>query len=136
MLTEFHNLIGKKHKRISLSAVINYKPYIDNSQSRLIKQIDMKKIYILLAAITLMIWSCSDDDVTRYAEMKEYHAESQHLVETDEDSVFRFSDKVDVFVAYHTDAAKDPLYPEIQANIAKALNLFTFHNEEGNGDQL
>lgn len=96
----------------------------------------MKKIYILLAAIALMFAGCSDDDITRYAEMKEYHAESKHLYETDGDSVFRFSDKVDIFVAHHADAAKDPLYSEIERNIVEALSLFGLHDELGNGDQL
>jgi hypothetical protein len=52
--------------------------------------------------------------------MQAYYAESCNLGVANGDSVQRFKQKVDAFVAQHTSAAGDPLYPQIVGNIRNA----------------
>jgi hypothetical protein len=49
--------------------------------------------------------------------MQAYYAESCNLGVAATDSVQRFAQKVNTFVVQHSDAAEDPLYPKIKANI-------------------
>ena len=86
----------------------------------------MKTILTLMAALVLtVLFSSCEKEVQRYDEMRLYHGESLTLHQVQADSVVRFSDKVNAFVAHYPAAAEDPLYPEIRANIRAALVTFT-----------
>ena len=85
----------------------------------------MKTILTLMAALVLTVLTSCQKEVQRYDEMRLYHAESLTLHQVQADSVVRFSDKVNAFVARYPAAAEDPLYPEIRANIRAALVTFT-----------
>lgn len=61
-----------------------------------------------------------EKEIPRYAEMQAYYQESVNLAQTSLDSISRFSNKVDGFVALHPRAKDDALYPEIEENIRKA----------------
>jgi len=60
--------------------------------------------------------SCKNDDV-HFVEISEYYAESCHLDVATQDSINRFSQKVQAFVARNPLAKEDPLYPRILHNI-------------------
>ncbi len=85
----------------------------------------MKTILTLMAALVLTVLTSCQKEVQRYDEMRLYHAESLTLHQVQADSVVRFSDKVNAFVARYPAAAEDPLYPEIRANIRAALVTFS-----------
>ena len=68
--------------------------------------------------------SSCEKEVLRYEEMVQYHAESQTLPSVAVDSVGRFEQKVQGFVALNPAAAEDPLFPEILKNIRQALVRF------------
>ena len=86
----------------------------------------MKTILTLMAALVLtVLFSSCQKEVQRYDEMRLYHGESLTLHQVQADSVVRFSDKVNAFVAHYPAAAEDPLYPEIRANIRAALVTFS-----------
>ena len=85
----------------------------------------MKTILTLMAALVLTVLTSCQKEVQRYDEMRLYHGESLTLHQVQADSVVRFSDKVNAFVARYPAAAEDPLYPEIRANIRAALVTFT-----------
>ena len=68
--------------------------------------------------------SSCEKEVLRYEEMVQYHAESLTLPSVAVDSVGRFEQKVEGFVALHPAAAEDPLFPEILDNIRQALVRF------------
>ena len=74
--------------------------------------------------------SCSNDDV-HFVEISEYYAESCHLDQATQDSIVRFSQKVDAFVTANPEAKEDPLYPRILHNIQ--TSTFTL-NTEWNGE--
>ena len=68
-----------------------------------------------------MCFSCSEEtSVSQYPEMQAYYAESCNLGVATTDSVQHFTQKVNTFVTQHTDAANDPLYPQIVGNIQSA----------------
>lgn len=70
-----------------------------------------------------------------YPEMQAYYVESYNLGVAASDSVQRFRQKVDTFVAQHTDAADDPLYASIRDNIQSAwLRLNITVNDEWDGE--
>jgi hypothetical protein len=85
----------------------------------------MKTILTLMAALVLTVLTSCQKEVQRYDEMRLYHGESLTLHQVQADSVVRFSDKVNAFVAHYPAAAEDPLYPEIRANIRAALVTFS-----------
>lgn len=64
-------------------------------------------------------------------EISEYYAESCHLDQATQDSIVRFSRKVDAFVTANPQAKEDPLYPRILHNIQ--TSSFTL-NTEWNGE--
>ena len=67
--------------------------------------------------------------------MQAYYAESCNLGVATTDSVQRFTQKFDAFVAQHTDAADDPLYDRICDNIQSAwLRLNIAINDEWDGE--
>jgi hypothetical protein len=57
--------------------------------------------------MALLFVSC-EKELFHYAEITEYHAESQQLDVATTDSIARFSSKVQGFVAQHPDAKDDP----------------------------
>ena len=69
--------------------------------------------------LTFLIFlaSCSNDDEVHFVEISEYYAESCHLDQATQDSIVRFAQKVDAFVAANPQAKEDPLYPRILHNI-------------------
>lgn len=73
-----------------------------------------------MAILMLLAFTNCEKAALRYAEMRQYHQESTILGETSQDSISRFSRKVDAFVGLHPSAKDDPLYPEIEANIRQA----------------
>ena len=77
----------------------------------------------LCLAVLPLLTAC-EKDLVRYEEIRQYHQESKTLQQVEADSVNRFTQKVDAFVAVHTDATDDPLYPEIRQNIEDALVKF------------
>ena len=80
--------------------------------------------------MALLFVSC-EKELFHYAEISEYHAESQQLDVATTDSIARFSSKVHGFVAQHPDAKDDPLYPEILENINMAtLDISDLNNED------
>jgi len=88
----------------------------------------------LILLMALLFVSC-EKELFHYAEITEYHAESQQLDVATTDSIARFSSKVQGFVAQHPDAKDDPLYPEIlnNINIAK-LNITIIIHDEWDGE--
>ena len=60
--------------------------------------------------------SCSNDEV-HFVKISEYYAESCHLDQATQDSIVRFAQKVDAFVAANPLAKEDPLYARILHNI-------------------
>ena len=84
----------------------------------------------LILLMALLFVSC-EKELFHYAEITEYHAESQQLDVATTDSIARFSSKVQGFVAQHPDAKDDPLYPEILENINMATLYITIttHDE-------
>ena len=79
---------------------------------------------LCLALAVLPLLAGCEKDLVRYEEIRQYHQESKTLQQVEADSVNRFTQKVDAFVAVHTDATDDPLYPEIRQNIEDALVKF------------
>ena len=96
----------------------------------------MRKLLSILVSFLLvtLLGSC-EKELFHYAEITEYHAESQQLDVATTDSIARFSSKVQGFVAQHPDAKDDPLYPEIlnNINIAK-LNITIIIHDEWDGE--
>ncbi len=73
--------------------------------------------------VSFLCLACSKETSrSSYPEMQAYYVESCHLTEVAEDSVIRFSQKVNAFVLQHADAMDDPLYPKIRENI-KAVKV-------------
>lgn len=90
---------------------------------------------LFLLSLSFTFGSCSKE-VMRYAEIRQYHAESLTLHAVTTDSVTRFSEKVNFFVAQHPAAKEDPLYPEIQQNISQSLLRITLTiNDEWAGKE-
>ena len=88
----------------------------------------------LILLLALLFVSC-EKELFHYAEITEYHAESQQLDVATTDSIARFSSKVQGFVAQHPDAKDDPLYPEILNNINNAkLNITIIIHDEWDGE--
>ena len=78
-------------------------------------------LFILFIIVSFLCLACSKEtSVSHYPEMQAYYAESCNLGVSATDSVQRFAQKVDSFVAQHTDAADDPLYARICNNILSA----------------
>lgn len=67
--------------------------------------------------LLVFIASCSKEDEVHFVEISEYYAESCHLDQATQDSIVRFSQKVDAFVIAHPLAKEDPLYARILHNI-------------------
>ena len=69
--------------------------------------------------LTFLIFlaSCSNDDEVHFVKISEYYAESCHLDQATQDSIVRFAQKVDAFIAANPQAKEDPLYPRILHNI-------------------
>jgi hypothetical protein len=96
----------------------------------------MRKLLSILVSFLLvtLLGSC-EKELFHYAEITEYHAESQQLDVATTDSIARFSSKVQGFVVRHPDATQDPLYPEIQKNIkANLLRLSLTIDDEWDGE--
>ena len=90
----------------------------------------------LILLMVLLFVSC-EKELFHYAEISEYHAESQQLDVATTDSIARFSSKVQGFVAQHPDAKDDPLYPEILENINMAtLNITITTHDEWDPDDI
>ena len=90
-------------------------------------------LVLLLPMTTLVMTSCSNDDEVHFVEISEYYAESCHLDQATQDSIVRFSQKVDAFVAANPQAKEDPLYPRILHNIqVSGFNLNTDWDGENN----
>ena len=90
----------------------------------------------LILLLALLLVSC-EKELFHYAEITEYHAESQQLDVATTDSIARFSSKVQGFVAQHPDAKDDPLYPEILENINMAtLNITITTHDEWDPDDI
>ena len=90
----------------------------------------------LILLMVLLFVSC-EKELFHYAEITEYHAESQQLDVVTTDSIARFSSKVQGFVAKHPDAKDDPLYPEILENINMAtLNITITTHDEWDPDDI
>ena len=90
----------------------------------------------LILLMVLLFVSC-EKELLHYAEITEYHAESQQLDVATTDSIARFSSKVQGFVAKHPDAKDDPLYPEILENINMAtLNITITTHDEWDPDDI
>ncbi|MBR5394414.1 MAG: hypothetical protein IK144_04930 [Bacteroidaceae bacterium] len=64
----------------------------------------------------IFLASCSNDEV-HFVKISEYYAESCHLDQATQDSIVRFAQKVDAFVAANPLAKEDPLYARILHNI-------------------
>ena len=79
---------------------------------------------VFLCLLFALGLSSCEKEVLRYQEMVQYHAESQTLPPVAVDSVGRFEQKVQGFVALNPAAAEDPLFPEILKNIRQALVRF------------
>ena len=74
-----------------------------------------------LFIVSFLCLACSKETSRMsYPEMKAYYAESCNLGVAASDSIVRFRQKVDTFVAQHTDAKEDPLYSQIVDNIKSA----------------
>ena len=98
----------------------------------------MRKLLSILVSFLLvtLLESC-EKELFHYAEITEYHAESQQLDVATTDSIARFSSKVQGFVAQHPDAKDDPLYPEILENINMAtLNITITTHDEWDPDDI
>ena len=88
----------------------------------------------LILLMALLFVSC-EKELFHYAEITEYHAESQQLDVATTDSIARFSSKVQGFVAQHPDAKDAPLYSEILNNINNAkLNITIIIHDEWDGE--
>ena len=67
--------------------------------------------------------------------MQAYYVESCNLGVATTDSIRHFSQKVNAFVVQHSDAAEDPLYPKIKANIrAVSFRLVITIDDEWEGE--
>ena len=94
----------------------------------------MKSKKILKYLLLLITFVACEKEITRYAEMQAYYQESVNLVQTSLDSISRFSNKVDGFVALHPRAKDDALYPEIEENIRKARIVISMHDGSWDDD--
>ena len=92
--------------------------------------------HFVLIIVSFLCFACSKKtSVSQYPEMQGYFAESCNLGVATTDSVQRFTQKFDAFVAQHTDAADDPLYARICDNIQNAcarLNITV--NDDWDGE--
>lgn len=88
------------------------------------------RAFLCLLLTTIVMASCSNNEV-HFVEISEYYAESCHLDQATQDSIVRFSRKVDAFVTANPQAKEDPLYPRILHNIQ--TSSFTL-NTEWNGE--
>ena len=83
----------------------------------------LRKPFLFLLFFTILLpalFTSCEQEQPCFDELRQYHAESLMLPTVSSDSITRFSDKVDAFVARHPAAEADPLYPQIQANIRQA----------------
>lgn len=74
---------------------------------------------ILLALVAFTLTGC-EKEIPYYDTLVEYHAESRGLMSVGNDSVGRFSQKVERFVRHYPEVVNEYLYEEIQENIRKA----------------
>ena len=72
---------------------------------------------VFLYLLFLVTFFCCKDDEVHFVQISEFYAESCHLDEVTQDSIVRFSQKVEDFVARNPLAKEDPLYPRILHNI-------------------
>ena len=93
----------------------------------------MKTISAFIFSVGLVFTSC-EKAVLHYAEMRQYYQESTVLAQTSQDSINRFSKKVDGFVNLHPLAKEDPLYPEIEQNISRARLIIRIDGEVWDDD--
>ena len=86
--------------------------------------------------VSFLCLACSKETSrSSYPEMQAYYVESCNLGVAAIDSVQRFSQKVDAFVALHADAKDDPLYPHILENIQTvSIRLGFYVNEDWDDD--
>ena len=92
--------------------------------------------FSFILVVSFLCLACSKETSrSSYPEMQAYYVESCNLGVAAIDSVQRFSQKVDAFVALHADAKDDPLYPRIQENIQTVSIRLGFNvNEDWDED--
>ena len=92
--------------------------------------------FSFILVVSFLCLACSKETSrSSYPEMQAYYVESCNLGVAAIDSVQRFSQKVDAFVAQHVDAKDDPLYPRIQENIQTvSIRLGFYVNDEWDGE--
>lgn len=81
---------------------------------------------VFLYLLFLATFICCKDDEVHFIEISEFYAESCHLDQVTQDSIMRFSQKVEDFVTRNPLAKEDPLYPRILHNIQTSSFVITY----------
>ena len=112
----------KQNTHTSKSLNISDLKLIGGGKTLNISVLRRSSIFIFtMIIVSFVCFSCSEEtSVSQYPEMQAYYDESCNLGVATTDSVQHFTQKVNTFVTQHTDAANDPLYPQIVGNIQSA----------------